>query len=162
MKILDSSPIIAFYSELNNPDILHKFKQLGYELRIPKSVFKEIEKGKTSDKLKSNISCGNIKIMASLPEEEIIHFNKKYPYLGNGEIEVILWWLKLKRSINKNYCIIDDRRARKVAEKYNVVFTGTIGLINLLFKKQAIDNNKRDKLINKLHSSRFRIKETLK
>jgi hypothetical protein len=55
MKIFDSSPIIAFYSELNDPDLLHKFAELGYGLSIPKSVFNEIETGKTSDKLKSSI-----------------------------------------------------------------------------------------------------------
>ena len=160
MKILDSSPVIAFYTELDEPDMLHKFIELGYELRIPKSVFKEIENGRTSDTLKSNIAHGNIEIMASLPEKEILHFKNRYPYLGNGEIEVILLWLKLKTSIDKNYCIIDDKKARKVAEKHNVVFTGTVGLIDLLLKKQAINKDKRKELINKLSSSRFRINKS--
>jgi predicted nucleic acid-binding protein len=160
MKILDSSPVIAFYTELNEPDMLHKFIELGYELRIPESVFKEIENGRTSDTLKSNIANGNIEIIASLPEKEILHFKNRYPYLGNGEIEVILLWLKLESSIDKNYCIIDDKKARKVAEKHNVVFTGTIGLINMLLKKQAINKDKREKLINKLSSSRFRMNKS--
>ena len=160
MKILDSSPIIAFYSELDEPDMLHKFAELGYELRIPRSVFKEIETGKTSDILKLNIKHGKIEIIASLPEEEILHFKNRYPYLGNGEIEVILWWLKLESFFNKNYCIIDDKKARKIAEKHNVVFTGTIGLIDLLLKKQAINKDKRDELINKLSASRFRMKKS--
>jgi hypothetical protein len=60
MKILDSSPVIAFYTELNEPDMLHKFIELGYELRIPRSVFKEIENGRTSEPLKSNISTSLI------------------------------------------------------------------------------------------------------
>ncbi len=160
MKILDSSPVIAFYTELDEPKILHKFTELGYELRIPKSVLKEIENGRTSDILKSNIANGNIEILASLPEEEIFHFKNRYPYLGNGEIEVILWWLKLESSVDKNYCIIDDKKARKIAEKHNVVFTGTIGLIELLLKKQAINKDKREELINKLSSSRFRMKKS--
>ena len=157
MKILDSSPVIAFYTELDEPEILHKFTELGYELKIPRSVLKEIENGRTSDPLKSNIANGNIEILASLPEEDIFHFKNRYPYLGYGEIEVILWWLKLESSIDKNYCIIDDKKARLIAEKYNVVFTGTIGLIELLLKKQAITKDKRDELINKLSSSRFRM-----
>jgi len=66
MKILDSSPVIAFYTELNEPDMLHKFIELGYELRIPRSVFKEIENGRTSEPLKSNIAHGNIEILASV------------------------------------------------------------------------------------------------
>lgn len=160
MKILDSSPVIAFYTELNEPDMLHKFIELGYELRIPESVFKEIENGRTSDTLKSNIANGNIEIIASLPEKEILHFKNRYPYLGNGEIEVILLWLKLKTSVDKNFCIIDDKKARTVAEKHNVVFTGTIGLINMLLKKQAINKDKREKLINKLSSSRFRMNKS--
>ncbi|MBC2697267.1 MAG: hypothetical protein HF976_14180 [ANME-2 cluster archaeon] len=86
MKILDSSPVIAFYTELNEPDMLHKFIELGYELSIPRSVFKEIENGRTSEPLKSNIAHGNIEIMASLPEEDIFHFKNRYPYLGYGEI----------------------------------------------------------------------------
>ena len=162
MKIFDSSPIIAFYSELDDPDLLHKFAELGYGLSIPKSVFNEIETGKTSDKLKSSIACGKIKVLPSLPEEEILRFKNRYPYLGNGEIEVILWWLKLKSAVNKNYCIIDDKKARKVAEKYKVVFTGTIGLIDLLFKKQVIAHDGREALLKKLEGSRFRMKGFLK
>jgi predicted nucleic acid-binding protein len=131
-KILDSSPVIAFYSELDNPDLLHEFIKLGYELRIPKAVFDELENVKTSEKLKSSIT--------------------------EGKIEVILWWLKLKSDANKHYCIIDDKKARKVAGKYQVVFTGTIGLIDLLQKKQAITQDGRTESINKLSVSGFRIK----
>ncbi|MCG7848353.1 MAG: hypothetical protein MIO93_04140 [ANME-2 cluster archaeon] len=160
MKILDSSPVIAFYTELDEPEILHKFIELGYELKIPRSVLKEIENGRTSDPLKSNMANGNIEILASLPEIDIFHFKNRYPYLGNGEIEVILWWLKLDSSVDKNYCIIDDKKARQIAEKHNVVFTGTIGLIELLLKKQAITKDKRDKLLNKLSSSRFRMNKS--
>jgi len=160
MKILDSSPVIAFYTELDEPDMLHKFTELGYELMIPTSVLKEIETGKTSDILKSNIARGKIEIMASLPEEDIFHFKNRYPYLGNGEIEVILWWLKLKSSLDNNYCIIDDKKARYIAKRHNVVFTGTICLINLLLKKQAIDKDKQEYLINKLSASTFRMKKS--
>jgi predicted nucleic acid-binding protein len=71
-----------------------------------------------------------------------------------------LWWLKLESSVDKNYCIIDDKKARNIAEKHNVVFTGTIGLIELLLKKQAINKDKRNELINKLSSSRFRMKKS--
>jgi len=158
MKILDSSPVIAFYSELDNPDLLHKFIKLGYELRIPKGVFGELENGRTSEKLKTSISEGKIKILEDLPSVETLHFKNRHPYLGIGEIEVILWWLKLRSDANNNYCIIDDRKARKVAEKYQVVFTGTIGLIDLLQKKQAITQDERTETINKLSVSGFRIK----
>lgn len=77
MKILDSSPVIAFYSELDNPDLLYKFINLGYELRIPKGVFGELENGRTSEKLKSSISEGKIKILEDLPSEETLHFQKQ-------------------------------------------------------------------------------------
>lgn len=158
MKIIDSSPIIAFYSELRNPDLLHKFIELGYDLRIPKGVFIELENGRNSEILKSSIVDGKIKILADLSSEETLHFKNRHPYLGKGEIEVILWWLKLKSEANKNYCILDDKKARKVAGKYNLVFTGTIGLIDMLHKKQAITQNERMEFINKLSVSGFRIK----
>lgn len=158
MKILDSSPVVAFYSELNNPDLLHKFIMLGYELRIPKGVFGELEIGRTSEKLKSSIREGKIKILDDLTEGDISYFKNRHPYLGKGEIEVILWWLKLKSDDNKQFCVIDDKRARKVAVKYQVVFTGTIGLIDLLLKKQAISQDERKEFIEKLSVSGFRIK----
>lgn len=158
MKILDSSPIIAFYSELNNPDLLYMFITLGYELRMPKGVFSELEIGRTAEKLKSSIREGKIKILDDLAEGDILFFKNRYPYLGIGEIEVILWWLKLKSDSNKHYCIIDDKKARKVAGKYQVVFTGTIGLIDLLLKKQVITQNERTEFIKKLSVSGFRIK----
>ncbi len=158
MKILDSSPVIAFYSELNNPELLHKFVELGYELRIPKGVFRELENGRTSEKLKSSLAEGKIKILEDFSSEEVLLFKNRHPYLGKGEIEVILWWLKLKSDANKHYCILDDKKARKVAGKYQVVFTGTIGLIELLHKKQAITQTERTEFINKLSVSGFRIK----
>ncbi len=158
MKILDSSPVIAFYSELNNPDLLHKFIELGYELRIPKGVFSELETGRTAEKLKSSIAEGKIKLLEDFSSEEALRFKNRHPYLGKGEIEVILWWLKLKSDANKHYCILDDKKARKVAGKYQVVCTGTIGLIDLLQKKQAITKDERTEYINKLSVSGFRIK----
>lgn len=159
MKILDSSPIIAFYSELNKPELLHKFIELGDELKIPKSVFQEIEKGKTSTQLKLSIKERKIEVLEPLPEKEILSFKNRHPYLGKGEIEVILYGIKFNSKGIKYCCIIDDRKASKIAEKYKIIFTGVIGLIELLAEKKVISEEYKTEIMNQLRSSTFRMKK---
>lgn len=159
MKILDTSVIVAFYKELDEPTMLHNFNKLGYELYIPNCVFHELLKGEScSSKIEYYVTNGTIKVLDDMPKDEIDKFRRKHPYLGLGEIEVMLCYIKYKLNKIKCYCILDDKRARKTAEKYGIVFTGTIGLINMLFEKEVISNKEKDKLLKKLINSTFRIK----
>ncbi len=159
MKILDTSVIVAFYKELDDPSILHNFNKLGYQLYIPNCVFQEALKGESCfSKIKYYVANGTIKVLDDIPKDDIDKFRRKHPYLGLGEIEVMLCYIKYKLDKIKCYCILDDKRARKTAEKYGIVFTGTIGLINILHEKGAISDKEKDELLKKLINSTFRIK----
>lgn len=103
MKILDSSPVIAFYSELDNPDLLHKFIKLGYELRIPKGVFGELENGRTSEKFKTSISEGKIKILADLPSEETLQPKEYLSHKTQVKREDIKKIMKMKKEISRKH-----------------------------------------------------------
>lgn len=157
MIILDASSIIAFYSELNKPELLHKFIELGNELKIPKSVFQEITKEKTLNQLNLSIKERKIEILEPLPEEEILNFKNRHSYLGKAEIEVILYGIKFNLKKIKYCCVIDDKEARKVAGKYKIIFTGVIGLIELLAKKKIISEEYKTEIISQLRSSTFRL-----
>jgi predicted nucleic acid-binding protein len=77
--------------------------------------------------------------------------NKHYPIVGNGEASLFSVAL-----LNKNiYLIIDDFKARKLANFYNINFTGTIGV--LIAAKQLGYINKIRPLLDKINLTNFRL-----
>nr|MDO8079349.1 hypothetical protein [Candidatus Freyarchaeota archaeon] len=155
--VLDSSVIIAFYTELNKPELLKNLINLGHELIIPSSVLEEIKRGRTITKLQPDINNQKLTVQAK-QESEITNLNKRYPSLGKGEIEVILWGLYYDGSGEQYLCVIDDKQARHVAEKNKIRITGTIGLIKTLSDVRLISEEEKENLVNQLTNSGFRLK----
>ncbi len=156
MMILDSSPLIAFYREINNPNVLHKVLNIGYKIKIPVSVYGEIT-GETSRKLKGDIDQGKLELIDRVNLEEFMKIKNRYPNLKNGEIEVIVWGLNCKSKKTEYYCILDDKLAKKVAQKYEISCMGTKGLIDFLTRKKEITIEEKDDLIKSLEKSTFRM-----
>ena len=77
--------------------------------------------------------------------------NKHYPIIGNGEASLFTVAL-----INKHvYLILDDYKARKLANFYKINFTGTIGIIIAAKKLGYI--NKIKPLLDKINLTNFRL-----
>lgn len=95
--ILDASPIIAFYSEMRKPQLLHELTDYGYHLVAPDAVVSEILKGRkpTWSTLQKAIEDGKIKTVTDFSSSEISAFKKRYPSLDEGEIQVLILGAKM-------------------------------------------------------------------
>ena len=154
--ILDSSAVIAFLSELDNPKLLCELNKLGYILLIPNSVFREIEKGKTFSKLQKSIQNKVIALLDKNDSREIQKLKYRYPSLHDGEIEVILEGIKLNKSNDDYFCVIDETPARKIANQFNIKIVYTIKLLDILEKKGIIKD--KTELVRKLKEAGFYVK----
>src|SRR3989344_3130349 len=155
MKLFDSSPVIAILGNLNDVSIINKLIKLGYSLYVPDGVVKEIlnepEKGNLMSLLGHKIINLN-----DLDEQSIQKFRDRYPQLGKGEVEVILFGQIFLGENKKFYCIIDDQIARKCAEQKGLKCTGTIGLLLKLNEKGVIGKEELNENFKTLENKGFR------
>ena len=149
MKIVDSSVIIAFYSELGMPEMLH----MHDGLHVPTNVVGEITKDETVEILDRKIKDGSMNVFEPENEEDIQRLRDRFPYLGDGELEVILCAMKLRGKGTDCCCVIDDKRARKVAERYDIKCIGTKDLIDDLLQRDDIDTETKSTIRNNLRGT---------
>lgn len=161
--ILDASPIIAFYSEIGEPRLLHELTNYGYQLIAPIAVVNEILKGRkpTWSILERAIKCRNITIFNKFSSSEISGFRRRFPNLHEGEIQVLILGVKMKKAGSEYICVFDEGSARKIATRHGIAKTGTIGLIDVLNDLGIIDKKIKENLLNILNHSKFRIKTSL-
>ena len=105
----------------------------------------------------SSLKNGDITCIGYLTKQEIENFKNRHPNLGFGEIETILIGISLLSTKKRNYCVIDDGRARKIAKKYGISLTGTYGLIKRLFQKGILNDFEFKLLLENMKKSKFRI-----
>ena len=131
MVIFDSSPLIHLTQIGKIGFIIDLFK----EITIPAAVFKEvIDQGKSkgeSDAKFIQQFIDNNKIKCEKVDNE-----KSWlvGVLHEGEREAI-YLAKTKSDL----LIIDDRKARIIAEQFGIKYHGTLGIIYLLFKEKMIN-----------------------
>jgi len=158
MKLLDASVIICIYTEIKCPEILKHWRDQGYTINICKFVHNEIQNNSdTYEKVRPDISNNLIKCIQEVNTEEIEQFKNRHPNLGLGEIETIITGIKLKKLGKRNYCVIDDGLARKIAKKYGISLTGTYGLTKRLREKNVLNVSQYNLILEKLRGSKFRI-----
>ena len=119
--IADSSVIIAFQAV----DRLNVLRSLFGEIFIPDAVYKEVfavEKKKAPAFIK----------VVKLKNREV--FNTLFLQLGAGESEVIA--LALEKKTDK--VAIDDKLARRTAEKLGLKIIGTVGILLLAKEKKLV------------------------
>ena len=160
--ILDASPIIAFFDELEMPDILLLTCRLGYELLVPFHVQRfDIVKEPSKTMLAKCIKDGVISTLPPLDPARVEDFMNAHPSLGAGESEVILHAIDLRTAEIDVVCVLDERTARRAANQLGLPLVGTIGLISALSKANLIDVFKAGQLKNRLEDSKFRIDRRL-
>lgn len=158
--ILDASALIAFYSEMREPQLLHELTDYGYHLIAPVAVANEILKGRkrTCSILKSAIEDGKVTICKEFSSSEISAFKRRFPSLDEGEIQVLMLGAKMKKRGSEYVCILDEGPARKIATRHHIAKKGTIGLLDVLNDLGIIDSEKKENLLNMLKHSKFRTK----
>ncbi len=156
MKLFDSSPLIAFLGNLNEPNLLRLLKSMGYQLYIPSAVFDEIEGVLEKENLQELLKDKTFCLAEPYNEEEFSKFSARYPQLGKGEIAVIIVARKWKEESKEFCCILDDKTARNVAEKIGLKCKGTIGTLKKLYENGKIKPEELKKKLKTLEKCGFR------
>jgi len=144
--VADSSALIS----LAFCDGLCLLDQLFDEVKVPFEVFEEINiKGKpAANILKSYLTNKIISV-------DITKFVIATSGLGQGELAA----MALYKHLQADYLLIDDKRARKIAQLNHINITGSQGILLLAKQAALIDNV--SVFINKLRNSDIYISERL-
>jgi uncharacterized protein len=128
--IADSSALIT----LAVCDSLYLLDLLFKEVKVPRSVYREVirESKKEADKLKDYL----LNKIVNLENERSIII--KEGTIEIGELEAMV----LYKQLNANRLLVDDRRARKVAELNQIKIIGSLGVLLLSKKEGHITNIK--------------------
>lgn len=144
--IADSSAIIA----LALCNALPLLEKLYSQIRIPLEVFKEV----------TNTDKEDVNIIKTFLINKIVKVElNDYIYLdyglGQGEIEAMILYKKL----NADVLLIDDKRARKIAESNKINTIGSLGVLLLAKEKGIIPEIK--PLLNRILNSDIYITKKL-
>jgi predicted nucleic acid-binding protein len=128
--IADSSALIT----LAVCDSLYLLDLLFKEVKVPRAVYREVirESKKEADKLKDYL----LNKIVNLENERSIII--KEGTIEIGELEAMV----LYKQLNANRLLVDDRRARKVAELNQIKIIGSLGVLLLSKKEGHITNIK--------------------
>ncbi len=162
MKILDASVLIGIFDLINRPDVFDDILKLGHELVIPKYVQKEVDAKALNIDVQKLIKEGKLTYSERNSFVEIMNFKLTTSKLKEGEIDVILTYLKLGGYENSVYCVLDDGDARKSALKLKIKHTGLIGLIIMLEDKGIKSFDEADEILTLLYNSRFHMPKDFK
>ncbi len=112
---MDSGPIFSL-AAINQLHLLNHFFD---EIKIPKAVWEEVTlKNQASDLEK-------IKVFFANKVHQIEKPNRLLLTMDYGESEAVTLYQEMKA----NYLLIDDRKARKMADRFGVNCIGTLGLL---------------------------------
>ena len=153
--ILDTTALIAFYTELQRPDLLKSLIDFGYELIIPRAVYEELKPDRNFKQIDCDVKEGIILVLDKVPESELMLLRFRFPSLHDGELEVIWWGLKFHSEGENYFCVLDDKTARKGASRFGLRIKGTIGILNLLNELEVITKEQKRELCLRLVGSGF-------
>ena len=93
-------------------------------------------------------------------ENEYRRRNSKVPdrriQAGPGGCDLIPTYQKLSNAGERTYCILDDPGARRKAAKMGIGFTGLIGLLQMIKRRNLMSHDEIDEIARKLKNSNFR------
>ncbi|MCF8362974.1 MAG: DUF3368 domain-containing protein [Prolixibacteraceae bacterium] len=124
--IADSGPIIS----LALIDKLHILDSIFDEVKIANAVWKEL----TRDESKSFID--RIKLYFKDKIFKIIGFNELTFIMDYGESESLI----LYNEIEADFLLIDDKKARNIAENFGMKCIGTLGLLSIAKDKNLVSD----------------------
>ncbi|MCA9943800.1 MAG: DUF3368 domain-containing protein [Anaerolineales bacterium] len=124
--VADSSALVA----LATCDALKLLTALYDDVKVPRAVYEEVT---VSDKPAARSL--SIFLQERIVEVDISQFVVVSSGLGRGEIEAML----LYKSLTADYLLIDDRRARAIAESNKIRCIGALGILLLAKHQNLID-----------------------
>jgi len=154
--IVDASFLILLNNQ-NRLDLIKKCVDRCNIFYIPKNVEDEIH---NFDEIKNIINNKDKYICNMVPDDKI--FNRiynRYPSLGKGEISVMSLYLE---KLDYDYCcLLDDDKARIIAESQNIKKHGSIWFIEKCYYWGFLSQNDALDFLNEVKSSPFRISRFL-
>ena len=128
LVVSDSGPIFSL-AIIDKLGILNK---LFDEIYIPKAVWEELTRDKTTDHYQRIVEYFEHQV------KEISGFNELTFIMDYGESESLI----LYKETNADYLLIDDKKARKIAENFGMQCIGTIGILSIARDNGLIDELK--------------------
>lgn len=123
--ISDAGPIFS----LAVIDQLHLLDQLFDEIFIPTAVWIELTRDTNTTFFERIVQYFNTKV------KDISRSNELSLIMDYGESEAVI----LYRELDANFLLIDDKRARKIAESLDINCIGTLGILITAKKRGLID-----------------------
>jgi hypothetical protein len=128
LVIADSGPIISL-AIINKLEIL---SALFDDIYIAKAVWEELTRDKTTEHYQRIIDYFEDKV------REIKGFNELIFVMDYGESESVI----LYKELNADYLLVDDKKARNIAEQFGIQCIGTIGICSIAKDKGVINELK--------------------
>lgn len=144
--VADSSALIA----LTTCDGLDVLLRVYADVKVPQAVYDEVVKSE-----KHQAAALEVFLSGRVVEVDTTHWVLAAGGLGQGEIEA----MALYKQLSADALLIDDHRARVIAEHNQINCIGALGV--LLFAKQSGKIDKVAPYVQKLRSSSIRYGEAL-
>ena len=144
--VADSSALIA----LATCDGLNILSDIYDEIKVPRAVYEEV-----AEPEKPQASVLETFLKDKVMDVDTTHWVLAAGSLGQGEIEA----MALYKQLSADVLLIDDHRARVIAEHNHINCIGALGV--LLFAKQNGNIKKIRPYVQKLRSSSIRYGEAL-
>ena len=128
LVISDSGPIFS----LAIVDKLEILNGLFDDIYIPNAVWEELTRDKTTEHYQRIVEYFEDKV------KEISGFNELTFVMDYGESESVI----LYKELNADYLLIDDKKARNIAENFGIQCIGTIGILSIARDKGIVDELK--------------------
>lgn len=154
--ILDTSVLIAFYTELRMEHLLLSLRKHGFEILVPEYILRE-EMKSDLDRLHKAVRDNEIDTLSQAPNEDIQTLKDRFPSLNRGELEVMWWGMHFKKCNETYSAVIDDGKARRCAQKLKIEITGTLGLIEILNDLEILSKKEKAIICRTLRSKGFRM-----
>jgi len=124
LVIADAGPIFS----LAIIDKLVLLDQLFDEVKIPRAIWREITLQKNTDFYNAIVGFFEDKVV------DIRGFNELTFIMDYGESEAVV----LYKELGADFLLIDDKKARKIAENFGMNCIGTLGLLSFSKDKNLI------------------------
>lgn len=154
--VLNASVVIELM-EMSLMEALALYKQReGLKLLVPTQVEGELDR-RSRDILYALVREGLLKLCAP-PENLFKQLRSVYLGLGDGELGVLALTLHLNSMGVNATPVLDDRRARKVAERdLELAPHGTVWLVKQMAETSSLDRSKAISIIRSLRDRGFYI-----
>ena len=151
--VADTTPIISF-AKVKRFDILEK---MFGEILLPKAVYRELTSNSDYQTEAEMIQSTPIFKVVEIENESSVSLLRRATGLDLGESEAIVY-------CDENSCdllLVDEMKARMVAENMNLNIMGTIGILKTAYKLGYVSKDELLEIVDVFRKSHRHISESL-